>query len=94
MVFDIKGAAAPTTPGSADDLVKDSSTTGFVKDVIEASKEGLVLVDFWADWCGPCKQLTPMIEKVVRSYGGRVKLVKINVDQHPAVAGQEGFFLR
>ena len=88
MVFDIKGAAAPTTPGSADDLVKDSSTTGFVKDVIEASKEGLVLVDFWADWCGPCKQLTPMIEKVVRSYGGRVKLVKINVDQHPAVAGQ------
>ena len=47
-----------------------------------------MIVDFWAPWCGPCKQLTPLIEKVVRSYGGKVRLVKINIDEHPAIAGQ------
>ncbi len=70
------------------DVIKESSTAGFAKDVMEASKSALVLVDFWADWCGPCKQLTPLLEKVVRSYNGKVHLVKINVDQHPAIAGQ------
>jgi putative thioredoxin len=70
------------------DTVKDSSTAGFAKDVIEASREALVLVDFWAPWCGPCKTLTPLIEKVVRSYGGKVRLVKINTDEHPGIAGQ------
>ena len=70
------------------DLVKDTTTAGFKADVMEASKKGLVLVDFWADWCQPCKQLTPLIEKVVRSYGGKVKLVKLNVDQHPSIPGQ------
>ena len=57
-------------------------------EILEASKDALVLVDFWADWCGPCKQLTPVIENVVRSYGGKVRLAKLNVDQHPAISGQ------
>jgi putative thioredoxin len=70
------------------DLVKDTSTAAFGADVIEASRSALVLVDFWADWCGPCKQLAPVLEKVVTSYRGRVRLVKLNVDQHPAIAGQ------
>lgn len=70
------------------DVICDTSTAAFAKDVIDASKEALVLVDFWADWCGPCKQLTPVIEKVVRSYGGKVRLAKLNVDQHPAISGQ------
>jgi putative thioredoxin len=73
---------------TAADLVKETSTANFGADVIEASRDALVLVDFWADWCGPCKQLAPVLEKVVSSYGGRVRLVKLNVDQHPAVAGQ------
>jgi len=70
------------------DLVKDGTSASFAKDVIEASRQALVLVDFWAAWCGPCKQLTPIIEKVVKSYGGKVRLVKINTDEHPAIAGQ------
>jgi putative thioredoxin len=71
-----------------DDIVKDSSTSGFPKDVLEASRNALVLVDFWAAWCGPCKQLTPILEKVVRSYAGKVRLVKINTDEHAAIAAQ------
>jgi putative thioredoxin len=80
-------------PGSGrgqggDDIVKDSSTAGFAKDVLEASRQALILVDFWAAWCGPCKQLTPILEKVVRSYAGKVRLVKINTDEHSAIAAQ------
>ena len=75
-----------TGPGAA--VIYDTSTATFAKDVIEASREALVLVDFWADWCGPCKQLTPVIERVVQSYGGKVRLAKLNVDQHPAISGQ------
>ncbi|MFM7084037.1 MAG: thioredoxin [Hyphomicrobium sp.] len=71
-----------------DNLVKDTTTAGFAKDVIEASRTSLVLVDFWAAWCGPCKQLAPLLEKVVRSYGGRVKLVKLDTDAHPTIAAQ------
>jgi putative thioredoxin len=77
-----------SAPGAADQIVFDTSTATFMKDVVEASKSTIVLVDFWADWCGPCKQLTPVIEKVVRSYGGKVRLAKLNVDQHPAISGQ------
>ena len=71
-----------------DDLIKDGSDAGFMTDVIEASKSQPVLVDFWATWCGPCRTLTPMIEKAVRAAGGAVKLVKIDVDKNPAYAGQ------
>jgi putative thioredoxin len=78
-------AAAP-----ADNLVVDTTTQGFVKDVIEASKTQPVLVDFWAPWCGPCKQLTPVIEKVVRAAKGKVKLAKMDIDKHPAIPGQLG----
>jgi len=79
----------PVTPGAqSGDVVFDTATATFAQDVLEASRDALVLVDFWADWCGPCKQLTPVIEQVVRSYGGKVKLAKLNVDQHPAVSGQ------
>jgi putative thioredoxin len=72
----------------AEDIIKDSSTAGFTKDVLEASRRALVLVDFWAAWCAPCKQLTPNLEKTVRSYGGRVRLVKINTDENAAIAAQ------
>jgi putative thioredoxin len=75
---------------AADGLIKDTTTQTFMKDVIEESKRQPVLVDFWAPWCGPCKQLTPVLEKVVRAAKGKVKLVKMNIDEHPAVAGQMG----
>lgn len=74
--------------GSKSGLIKDSSDAAFAKDVIEASKEQPVLVDFWAPWCGPCKQLTPTLEKVVSEAAGKVKLVKVNIDENPAIAGQ------
>jgi putative thioredoxin len=78
----------PAPAAAAQDLIKDTTTAGFAKDVLEASRSVLVLVDFWAAWCGPCKQLTPVLEKVVKSYAGKVRLVKINTDEHPAIAGQ------
>jgi putative thioredoxin len=78
------------TTMTADALVTEATTQSFVKDVIEASKQQPVLVDFWAPWCGPCKQLTPILEKVVRAAKGKVKLVKMNIDDHPAIPGQMG----
>ena len=89
---------APEAPGdgligggaAAADLVKDTTTQGFTADVMQESSNQPVLVDFWAPWCGPCKQLTPVLEKAVRQAGGRVKLVKMNIDDHPTIPGQLG----
>jgi putative thioredoxin len=75
---------------TADAFVKDTTTQSFVKDVIEESKRQPVLVDFWAPWCGPCKQLGPVLEKAVRAAKGKVKLTKMNIDEHPAIPGQMG----
>jgi putative thioredoxin len=70
--------------------IKDVTTATFATDVIAASRQVPVLVDFWAPWCGPCKQLAPYLEKAVRDAGGRVKLVKMNIDDHPSIPGQLG----
>jgi putative thioredoxin len=75
---------------AAADLIKETTTQTFMKDVIEESKRQPVLIDFWAEWCGPCRQLTPVLEKAVRNAKGKVKLVKMNIDQHPAIPGQMG----
>jgi putative thioredoxin len=80
---------APGAPAT-DDLVADTTTQAFMKDVIEESKKRPVLVDFWAPWCGPCKTLTPILEKAVRAAKGKVKLVKMNIDEHPQIPGQLG----
>jgi putative thioredoxin len=81
---------AGTAAKPADGLIKDATTQSFMKDVIEESKRQPVLIDFWAPWCGPCKQLTPILEKVVRAAKGKVKLVKMNIDEHPTIPGQMG----
>ena len=78
------------TMAAAESVVKETTTQGFIKDVIEASKKQPVLVDFWAPWCGPCKQLTPILEKAVKAAKGKVKLAKMNIDEHPAIPGQMG----
>jgi putative thioredoxin len=90
MLQNAPGSTATATAAEADGLIKDTTTQAFVKDVIEESKRQPVLVDFWAPWCGPCKQLTPILEKVVRGAKGKVKLVKMNIDEHPAIPGQMG----
>ncbi|WOH66443.1 thioredoxin [Bradyrhizobium sp. BWA-3-5] len=77
-------------PQAASDLIKETTTQSFMKDVIEESKRQPVLIDFWAEWCGPCRQLTPVLEKAVRAAKGKVKLVKMNIDHHPAIPGQMG----
>jgi putative thioredoxin len=80
------GTGAERAPAA--DLVKDSDTKRFMQDVIEASRKVPVIVDFWAPWCGPCKQLGPMLEKVVKQAGGKVRLVKVNVDENQQLAAQ------
>jgi putative thioredoxin len=72
------------------DLIKNTTTQDFMRDVVDASRETPVLVDFWAPWCGPCQQLTPVLEKVVRAAKGAIRLVKLNIDEHPQIPGQMG----
>ncbi|MDX2204091.1 MAG: thioredoxin [Hyphomicrobiaceae bacterium] len=81
------GLSKSASAGDAD-IIRNATTATFAKEVIEASRDALVLVDFWAGWCGPCKQLTPILEKVVRSYKGKVRLVKVDVDANQAIAAQ------
>jgi putative thioredoxin len=84
----IIGQAAPGQPAAAANIIIDGDQKTFMQDVIEASRSVPVLVDFWATWCGPCKQLTPTLEKVVKAAGGRVKMVKIDIDQNQGLVRQ------
>lgn len=86
--MDLGGLKSGGVSPGAQGVITDGTSASFAKDVIDASRSALILVDFWAAWCGPCKQLTPILEKVVKSYNGKVRLVKINTDEHPAIAGQ------
>ncbi len=93
MIFDpsrqpAPGGASGGAPGGVADPVKDGDQRTFMADVVEASRQTPVLVDFWATWCGPCKQLTPTLEKVVRAAQGRVKLVKIDIDKNRELVQQ------
>jgi putative thioredoxin len=81
----LKEAGAPDA-----ELIKNTTTKDFMRDVVEASREVPVLVDFWAPWCGPCRQLTPVLEKAVRNAKGAIRLVKLNIDEHPQIPGQMG----
>ena len=82
--------SSPTPAAPPVALIKESSDRAFKADVIDASLEAPVLVDFWAPWCGPCRALTPTIEKVINEKAGKVRLVKINIDENPQIAGQLG----
>jgi putative thioredoxin len=84
------GEAGAMIGAAGDGLIKDATTATFMNDVIEESRKQPVLVDFWAPWCGPCKQLTPVIEKAVRAAKGKVKLVKMDIDKNPEIPGQMG----
>ena len=84
----IIGQSPSSTGGMPPDMIVDGDQKTFMQDVIEASRTVPVLVDFWATWCGPCKTLTPTLEKVVRAAGGRVKLVKIDIDQNQGLVRQ------
>jgi putative thioredoxin len=90
MAISLIGGAAAKKADNSGDLIKDTTTQTFVADVIEASRKVPVIVDFWAPWCGPCRQLTPILEKLVKAARGAVRLVKMNIDEYPEVAGQLG----
>jgi len=82
--------SATAAPAKGAELVKDTTTQAFAKDVLDESRRQPVLVDFWAPWCGPCRTLSPIIEKAVKAANGAVRLVKMNIDDHPSIAGQLG----
>ena len=82
----IIGATAPSPPPA--DLIKESDTASFAQDVIEGSMKTPVIVDFWAPWCGPCKQLGPLLEKAVTAARGAVRMVKVNIDENQELAAQ------
>ena len=86
-ILDPNRASPAGAPGGAD-IIKDGDSKSFMQDVVNASREVPVLVDFWATWCGPCKQLTPALEKVVTAAQGRVRLVKIDIDKNRALVQQ------
>jgi putative thioredoxin len=90
MAISLFGGAAAKKPENAGDLIKNTTTQTFMADVIDASRKVPVIVDFWAPWCGPCKQLTPILEKVVKAARGAVRLVKMNTDEYPDIAAQLG----
>jgi putative thioredoxin len=79
---------SPPAPADTANLVKNGSTASFMADVIDASHDAAIVVDFWAPWCGPCKQLGPALEKAVRDARGAVRMVKINIDENPELAQQ------
>src|SRR3984893_4345977 len=89
-----QGASAAANKAKRQDtaaaLVKDATTASFAADVIAESARQPVLADFWAPWCEPCKQLAPVLEKIVKAAGGKVKLVRMNIDEHPEIPGRLG----
>ncbi|ACK50810.1 thioredoxin [Methylocella silvestris BL2] len=89
-LYGLSANEAKPDQAAAASVVKDTTTASFGADVIAESARQPVLVDFWAPWCGPCKQLTPILEKVVQAAAGKVKLVKMNIDEHPEIAGRLG----